>query len=79
MDDFRPLGVGDTVKVLRACRLPIEDVIGVGVIERVTRSESGERLHWIRGFSMARTDRELRRWKSLAELWAEQDQMEHGR
>jgi len=62
MTDMRPLGVGDTVKVLRAVRLPVEDVIGVGVIERVSRASSGESLYWVRGFACARTERELRRW-----------------
>lgn len=76
----RPLGVGDAVTVLRAARLPaIEEPLGVSVIEHVTRATSGESLYWVRGFLCARTQRELRRWKSLAEEWAEQDEMEHGR
>jgi len=71
--NFRPLGVGDAVTVLRAIRIPIEDPLGVGVIERISRSASGEVLYWVRGFACARTERELRRWKPLAEAWAEQD------
>lgn len=71
--DFRPLGVGDLVRVLRACRLPTEDVLGVGVIHQVTRASSGESLYWVRGFECARTARELRRTRTLAEQWAEQD------
>jgi hypothetical protein len=74
MKQFRPLGVGDTVTVLRAARLPIEDSLGVSVIEHVTRGRSGENLYWIRGFSCARTERELRRWTSLAEMQAEEDE-----
>jgi hypothetical protein len=71
---MRPLGVGDAVKVLRAARLPLEDVIGVSVIERVTRASSGEPLYWVRGFACARSDRELRLWKSMAEVDAERDE-----
>lgn len=72
---MRPLGVGDAVTVLRAARLPdVEEPIGVSVIERVTRAESGERLYWVRGFPCARTERELRRWTSMAENWAEEDE-----
>jgi hypothetical protein len=75
---MRPLGVGDAVTVLRAARLPaVEESIGVSVIERVTRSTNGESLYWVRGFLAARTERELRRWKSLAEVWAEQDEERH--
>ena len=74
---MRPLGVGDAVKVLRAARLPTEEPIGISVIERVTRSNTGEALYWVRGFPCARTERVLRRWKSLAEVWAEQDEREH--
>lgn len=74
---MRPFGVGDTVTVLRAVRLPIEEPLGVGVIERVTRASSGESLYWVRGFACARTERELRRWTSLAETWAQQDEAEH--
>lgn len=70
---MRPLGVGDVVTVLRACRLPLEDPIGVSVIERVTRAASGHPPYWVRGFPAARTERELRRWKSLTDVWAEQD------
>ena len=76
-DQFRPLGVGDLVRVLRACRLPAEDVLGVGQIERVTRSNAGESLYWVRGFPCARTARELRRTRTLAEAYAERDDMEH--
>jgi hypothetical protein len=68
----RPLGVGDLVRVLRAARLPLEDVLGVGEIERVTRASSGASLYWVRGFACARTERELRRTRTLAEAWAEQ-------
>ncbi len=71
--DYRPLGVGDLVRVLRACRLPVEDVLGVGQIERVSRSESGERLYWVRGFPVARTERELRRTRTMADVWAEHE------
>lgn len=75
---MRPLGVGDMVKVLRACRLPgVEEVVGVAPIERVTRAGSGESLYWVRGFAVARTERELRRWKSLADVYAEQDEAEY--
>lgn len=71
---MRPFGVGDVVSVLRACRLPqVEERIAVGVIERVTRAVSGERLYWVRGLPCARTERELRRWQSMAEAWAEED------
>lgn len=73
---MRPLGVGDAVTVLRAARLPIEDPLGVSVIERVTRASSGENLYWIRGFACARSERELRRWTSLAEAQAAQDERE---
>ena len=52
--------VGDTVTVLRAVRLPIEDPLGVGLIERVTHSSSGETFYWVRGFACARSARELR-------------------
>lgn len=77
---MRPLGVGDAVTVLRAARLPaVEEPLGVSVVERVTRAASGEFLYWVRGFQCARTGRELRRWKSLADEWAEQDEMEHSR
>ena len=77
---MRPLGIGDAVTVLRAARLPaIEESLGVSVIERVTRSESGAFLYWVCGFPCARTERELRRWKSLADEQAEQDEMEHSR
>lgn len=76
---MRPLGVGDAVRVLRAARLPgVEEVIAVSVIERVSRASSGESLYWVRGFSCARTERELRRWTSLAETWSAQDEAEHG-
>lgn len=71
---MRPFGVGDVVTVLRASRLPIEDPIGVSVIDRVTRSESGQSLYWVRGFPCARTDRELRPWMSLTEAWAQLDE-----
>jgi hypothetical protein len=74
---MRPLGAGDLVKVLRACRLPIEEPIGVGSIERVTRASSGENLYWVRGFACARTERELRRTKTLADVYAEQDDAEY--
>jgi len=74
----RPLGVGDAVTVLRAARLPIEESLGVGVIQRIARQSSGQSLYWVSGFPCARTERTLRRWKSLAEAWAEQDEMEHG-
>lgn len=75
---MRPLGVGDAVTVLRAARLPaVEEPVGVSVIERVTRATSGESLYWVRGFPCARTERELRRWKSLAEAWAEEDDARH--
>ena len=50
---------GDFVAVLRACRLPVEEPIGAGVIERVTLCGS-TRLYWVSGFLCARTDRELR-------------------
>jgi hypothetical protein len=76
-DKYRPLGVGDTVKVLRASRLPVEEVLGVGPIERTSRSNFGEMLYWIRGFDCARTERVLRRWTSLSEALAEQDEAEH--
>lgn len=69
---MRPLGVGDLVRVLRACRLPIEEPLGIGEIERITDS-AGERLYWVRGFHCARTERVLRRTKTLTEAWAEQD------
>lgn len=75
---MRPLGVGDAVKVLRAARLPnVEESIGVSVIERVTRAESGERLYWVKGFTCARTERELRRWTSMADQWAKEEDEEH--
>lgn len=74
---MRPLGVGDAVKVLRSARLPaVEEVIAISVVERVTRGASGESLYWVRGFPCARTGRELRLWKSLAEVQAEQDEAE---
>lgn len=69
---MRPLGVGDLVRVLRAARLPLEDVLGVGEIERVTRTASGELLYWVRGFACAKSERVLRRTKTLAEAWAEE-------
>ena len=50
---------GDRVEVLRACRLPIQDVLGDGIIARITGTES-EPLYWISGFLTARTGRELR-------------------
>ncbi len=37
--DYRPLGVGDSVTVLRATN---KQPIGVSVIERVTRATTGE-------------------------------------
>jgi hypothetical protein len=70
----RPLGVGDTVKVLRAARLPIEEAIGIGPIERITRDISGQRLYWVRGFACARMERVLRRCKLMADVWAEQEE-----
>lgn len=73
---MRPLGVGDLVKVLRAVRLPLEEPIGIGTIERVTRASNGECLYWVRGFPCARTERELRRTKTLADVYAEQDDSE---
>jgi hypothetical protein len=57
---MRPLAVGDVVRVLRASRLPIEEPLGVGEIERVTHAEGG-RLYWVSGFACARSERELRR------------------
>lgn len=75
---MRPLGVGDLVRVLRAARLPLEDVLGIGQIEQVTRGSSGELLYWVRGFACARTERELRLTKTLAEAWAEQDDERRG-
>lgn len=73
MSDMRPLGIGDLVKVLRGARLPREEPLGIGTIERMTRAESGEYLYWVRGFECARTGRELRRVITLTEAWAEQD------
>lgn len=73
---MRPLGVGDLVRVLRSCRLPVEDAIGRGEIERITRGASGEALYWVRGFGCARTERELRRFVTLAEAWVSQDDEE---
>lgn len=53
--------VGDYVKVLRACRLPaVEEVVGVGCVQRVTYMPDGAALYWIEGFATARTARELR-------------------
>lgn len=68
------LEVGDTVKVLRAARLPLEDVLGIGPIERITRSESDELLYWVRGFACARSERELRLYVSLVKKCADQDE-----
>lgn len=76
---MRPFGVGDAVTVLRAARLPVEEVLGVTVIERVTRATSGESLYWLQGFACARTARMLRPWKSMSDVWAEQDEAEHAR
>lgn len=73
---MRPLGVGDAVTVLRACRLPIEEPLGRGVITAVT-SRSRDRLFWVSGFVCARTERELRRVTTLAERWAEEDELRH--
>lgn len=73
-NDMRPLGVGDLVKVLRACRLPkVEETLGVGQIRSITRTENGTILYWINGFACARTERELRRTKTLADVYAEQE------
>jgi hypothetical protein len=53
--------VGDVVDVLRAARLPaVEEVVGTGIVERITESESGEPLHWVSGFPCARSVREIR-------------------
>lgn len=63
-----PLGIGDLVKVLRSCRLPtVEETLGVGQIRSITRTENGTILYWIDGFACARTERELRRTKTLAD------------
>lgn len=59
--EAHPLAVGDTVRVLRAARLPIEDVLGVGVIQRVTTDRDRTALYWVSGFFCAKTDSELRR------------------
>jgi hypothetical protein len=49
--------VGDRVEVLRASRR--DNVIGVGVIERITGSNDTP-LYWVSGFPMARTADVLR-------------------
>lgn len=74
IDNFRPLGVGDLVRVLRASRLPIEESLGVGEIHRTERTESGERIYWVRGFTCARTERVLRRTQTLAEWLADREE-----
>lgn len=75
--DYRPLGVGDLVRVLRACRLPdIEESLGVSQIERIDRSADGTCLYWVRGFLCARTERQLRRTRTMSEIWAEDDERE---
>lgn len=72
----------------------VEEVIGTGVIEDISESTSGERLYWITGFKAARTVREIRLVrrgrisednhllvhprKTLAEVWAEQDEERRG-
>jgi hypothetical protein len=55
--------VGDTVEVLRACRLPqVEEVLGRGTVERITNDTAplSEWLYWVGGFPCARSSRELR-------------------
>jgi hypothetical protein len=52
---------GDTVDVLRACRLPaVEEVIQTGRIARVDVRPDGEPLYWIAGLPVARTAGVLR-------------------
>lgn len=58
--DRAVFAIGDAVAVLNAWRLPkIEDVIGVGVVERMTVS-GAETLYWVSGFKCGRTARVLR-------------------
>lgn len=53
--------VGDTVNVLNSIRLPkVEQIVGYGVIERITQSLSGETLYWVSDRRMAVTGRVLR-------------------
>lgn len=87
--------VDDLVDVLRACRLPaVEEVIGTGRIHRITVSTQGEPLHWVEGFPVARSVREIRLVrrgrisednhllvkprKTLAEVMAEEDEERRG-
>lgn len=52
--------VGDRVVVLRGSRLPaVEEVMGAGVIERVTGT-GAVRLFWVSGFPMGREAKLLR-------------------
>lgn len=75
--EYRPIGVGDLVRVFRACRLPhVKETIGIGEVERITRT-GGEALYWVRGFHCARTERELQRTITLSERWAAQEAREH--
>lgn len=53
--------VGDIVDVLRSVRLPIEDVLATGTVERITEASDGnETLYWVSGFPCAKTARCLR-------------------
>lgn len=53
--------VGTEVQVLSPSWLPVEVVLGCGVVERISRQSSdGTPLFWIAGFPMARTARVLR-------------------
>ena len=45
--------IGDTVRVLRASRLPVEETLGTGEIVRTSVS-GATRLYWISGFPMPR-------------------------
>lgn len=53
--------VGTEVQVLSASWLPVEVVMGCGVVERITHQNSdGTPLFWVSGFPRARTARVLR-------------------
>lgn len=54
--------VGDTVRVLRACRLPdIEEVIAVGKVLRIGESPVIGVLYWVDGVLCARPRNLLRK------------------
>jgi hypothetical protein len=53
--------VGDTVNILNSIRLPkVEQVIGYGVIERITTSAAGTTLYWLDSRRIAVTANVLR-------------------